>query len=58
MSYDKVFLTSEEQLFLMEMLELDDPTKAAEKFVAIMVEERANPQQMKKYIVKILKGFK
>ena len=54
----KIFLTVEEQVFLMEWLELNDPTKAAEKFAKILTEERASAQDMKKYIQKIMKGMK
>ena len=58
MSADKVYLTAEEQIYLMEMLELNDPTKAAEKFVELLVLERANPQDLKKYLKKIMKAIK
>jgi hypothetical protein len=58
MSAGKIFLNQEEQIFLMEFLELKNPKDAAEKFALIMVEERADPTQMKKYLQKIIKNHK
>ena len=55
---DKIFLTKEEQLFLMEMLETEDPVEAAERFALIMVDERADPTDLQKYIKKIMKKMK
>lgn len=55
MSSDKIYLSREEQLFLMEMLELNSPTDAAEKFAYLMVEEKADPTKLQEYIKKIMK---
>lgn len=54
----KIHLTKEEQIFLMEFLELEDPTEAAKKFASIMREEMADPTQIEMYIRKILKKLK
>lgn len=51
----KIFLSVEEQLYLMTMFEVKDPQKAIEKFVELMVLERANPQDLNKYLKKIMK---
>ncbi len=58
MSSDKIYLTREEQVFLMEMLEIKDPIQAAEKFAYIMSEERADPTELQKYVRKIMKRIK
>jgi hypothetical protein len=58
MSSERIYLTPEEQHFLMEMLEIKDVTQAAERFATIMTEERADPTQMKKYIQKMLSHLK
>lgn len=55
MSAAKIYLTTEEQIYLMEMLELNDPRDAAEKFVKILIEERVDPQQMNKFLKAIIK---
>ena len=51
---ERIVLSREEQLFLMEMLETDDPMEAVEKFATIMTEEKADPTQLQKYIKKIM----
>ena len=58
MSSDRIYLNKEEQIFLMEMLELEDPVSAAEKFAILMVEERADPTELQKYLKKIMKRMK
>lgn len=58
MSSDKIYLSVEEQIYLMEMLEINDANRAVEKFATILTEERADPTQMKKYLSKILKKIK
>lgn len=55
---NRLYLTKEEQLFLMEMFELKDAKEAAERFVILMIEERADPTQTQKFIKKIMKGMK
>lgn len=57
MSSDKIFLNKEEQVFLMEMFEIKDPSVAAERFATMLVEERANPSDLKKYLVRIMKKY-
>ena len=58
MSSDRIYLTREEQIFLMEMLELDDPMKAVEKFATIMTSEKADPTELQKFLKKIMKRMK
>ena len=55
MNRGKIFLTREEQLYLMEMLEMDDPAQAAEKFALLMVREHADPTELVKYLKRIMK---
>lgn len=55
MSSDKIYLSREEQLFLMEMFEVKNPTEAAEKFALLMVDERADPLDLTDYLKKIMK---
>ncbi len=54
----KVYLTREEQIFLMEMLEVDDPSKAIEEFAMLLRDEKADPSKLEDYIKKILKNMK
>lgn len=56
MSADRIYLTVAEQTFLMEMFEVDDPSVAVDKFAALMSEERADPQELHKYLKKIIKN--
>ena len=56
MSSDKIYLSREEQLYLMEMLELESPIDAVEKFALLMVEEKADPTLLRDYIKKIMKN--
>ena len=57
MSDGRIYLSGDEQEFLMEFLELNDPIKAAEKFALLMVEEKADPTDLKKYLKKIMESF-
>jgi hypothetical protein len=57
-SSDKIYLNREQQIFLTEMFEINDPSLAAEKFAIMMVEERANPGDLLEYIKKIMKRMK
>lgn len=41
----------------MEMLEIKNPVEAAEKYALIMVEERADPIQLQKYLKKTIANF-
>ena len=52
---EKIYLSKEEQLFLMEMLEIKNPAEAAEAFARLMVQERADPVELKKYLKKIMR---
>lgn len=54
MSSDKVYLSKEEQYFLMDMFELDNPTDAAEKFARVIAEEKADPGKMQDYLKRII----
>lgn len=58
MSSDKIYLTKEEQIFLMERLEIDDPIEAVERFAYLMTLEKADPQDLQKYLKKIMKRIK
>jgi hypothetical protein len=58
MSSDRIYLSREEQIFLMEMLEIDDPLKAVEKFAFIIVDEKANPDKLEEYLKTIMKRMK
>lgn len=55
MSSDKIYLSREEQAFLTEMLEIKNTQDAVERFAEMMVEERANPIDLLKYLKKIIK---
>ena len=55
---DKIYLNREEQIFLMEMLEINDPVIAVEKFAQILSEERADPAKLEDYLKKIIKRMK
>lgn len=54
MSSERIYLTADEQNFLMEIFEMNDPTTAFEKFVSILVEERAKPEELKEYLATIM----
>jgi len=54
-SSDRVYLTREEQIYLMEMFETDNVEKAAEKFIEMMISEGANPNDFNKYLKKIMR---
>jgi hypothetical protein len=58
MSSEKIYLTKEEQIYLMEMLEVKDPIQAVEKFASLMIEERADPTELKKYLKQIMRKLK
>ena len=51
---DKIYLSRSEQKYLMEMLEINDPTQAAEKFAYMLVEEKADPSKLQEYVKKIM----
>ena len=58
MSSEKVYLTKEEQYFLMDMLEVETAEAAVEKFAVILKEEGADPVKMRDYVRKILEKGK
>jgi len=58
MSSDRIYLSKEEQIFLMEMLEINNPIEAAERFAVLMVNEKADPTKLQEYIKKIMKRMK
>lgn len=63
MSSDKIYLSAEEQNFLMYIFEIDDPQDALEKFVSFLVEQRAKPEELKEYLSALMarakmQGFK
>lgn len=58
MSSDKFLLSKEEQHFLMEILEISDVQVAFDRFTEMLVEERCDPQQVDKYIKRILENYK
>ena len=51
----KIYLTKEEQIYLMEMLEIKNVTDAVERFADLMIEERADPTELLKYLKSIMK---
>ncbi len=57
MNSGRIYLSREEQIFLMEMLEINDPIDATEKFAEIMVEQGADPVELQKYLKKIMNTF-
>lgn len=54
-SDSKIYLSREEQTFLMDYLELNDPMEAVEKFAELLVTERADPGKLEQYVKKIMK---
>lgn len=54
-SDSKIYLSREEQTFLMDYLELNDPMQAVEKFAELLVAERADPGKLEQYVKKIMK---
>ena len=42
----------------MEMLEINNPQEAAEKFALLLVEERVDPTQLQMYLKKIMSKMK
>lgn len=58
MSSDRIYLSREEQIWLMDMLGIDNPTEAVERFATIMVEERLDPENLHECLKKIMKRSK
>lgn len=57
MNDGKIYLNREEQEFLIEMLEIEDPIDAVEKFAFILVDEKADPNKLQDYVKKIMKNI-
>lgn len=57
MSSDKIYLSPAEQVFLMRMLETDNPVDAVEKLATLMVEEGADPTEISQFIKRIMKTY-
>jgi len=56
-SSDKIYLSPAEQVFLMRMLETDNPVDAVEKLATLMVEEGADPTEISQFIKRIMKTY-
>jgi len=50
-----VRLTKKQVLFLIEWLEIEDPQKAADRFIEILSEQKADPIDIALYIDRIIK---
>lgn len=55
MSSDKFYLTKDEQIFLMEWLEIDDPEEAVTKFASLMMEEGVRIDHLQESLKKVMK---
>ena len=55
---DRIYLTKEEQYFLIEWLEIENVSVAVDKFATILAEERADPGKLQEYIKKIIQRMK
>lgn len=51
---ENIRLTRKQVQFLLEWTELEDPEKAAEKFLELMVLERAPTSEISEYLDKII----
>ena len=54
---DKIFLSPEEQSFLMHMFETSSPIKAAEDFAYLMALEKADPMDLQQYLKIVMKKY-
>lgn len=54
----KIYLSREEQIFLMEMLECKNPEMAVEEFALLMRSENADINKIEEYVKKIVKNMK
>ena len=57
MSSDRIYLSKEEQIFLTEMLEIDDLNRAAEVYALMMVDRGADPKDLQLYLKKTMKAY-
>lgn len=55
---ERIKLNRSEQIFLMEMLDTNEPMDAVEQFAALMVLEFVNPAELEKYVKAIMKRMK
>jgi hypothetical protein len=55
---DRIYLSREEQTFLMEMLEIQDPVEAVDRFAYLIVLEKADPTKLHDYLKKIMRKMK
>jgi len=55
---EKIRLTKKQILFLTEWLETEDPNKAADRFIELMMLEHVDPQNISVVIDKIMKKTK
>ena len=51
---DKIGLTKKQILFLTEMLEIEDPSKAVDRFIELLAEQGVDPMYISEIIDKIL----
>lgn len=58
MSSDKMYFTKEEREFLTERLEIEDLTKAVDRFAELMVMEKVDPLKLQEYLKAIMKRVK
>jgi hypothetical protein len=56
-SSDRVYLNKEEQIFLTEMLEIEDLNRAVEVYALMMVDSRADPKDLQLYLKKTIKAY-
>lgn len=51
---ERIYLTKQMQIFLMDWMECDNPNDAAEEFAQLMILEKANPVDLSEYVKKIM----
>ena len=54
MNDGKIYLSREEQEYLIYMLEIENPIDAVDRFAFILVDERADPNKLQEYVKKIM----
>ena len=50
----RIYLTREEQVYLMQILEINSPEEALNKFIDILIEEKVDPTKTSVYLKKIM----
>lgn len=53
----KIYFNREEQVFLMEMFETDDPVVGAESFARCLIKEGVDVIDLKDYLRKVMKAW-